>query len=138
MFLQQKYKALSLFGHCLEIFLILLFLILYLFLRVIPHWINYADVNTAKAILSCGLIYFFYRLLGVYLPISPTLGPMLVRMTRMVRRLHDIYGIDNSSNYLTQSDSNSGCINYCLITLYILVMGHWLEIRNRSSVRIRW
>ncbi|KAL5012942.1 hypothetical protein ScPMuIL_011493 [Solemya velum] len=81
----QKYKALSLFGHCLEIFLILLFLILYLFLRVIPHWINYADVNTAKAILSCGLIYFFYRLLGVYLPISPTLGPMLVRMTRMIK-----------------------------------------------------
>jgi hypothetical protein len=80
----QKYKALSLFGHCVEIFLIILFLIFYLFLRIIPHWFNFANFITAKIVLCVGLIYFFYRLLGVYLPISPTLGPMLVRMMRMV------------------------------------------------------
>lgn len=88
----QKYKALSLFGHCAEIVVILIFLILYLFLRIMPYALNYADINAAKTVLSVGLIYFFYRLLGTYLPISPTLGPMLVRMTRMVSiRSHFLY-----------------------------------------------
>lgn len=83
----QKYKALSLLGHCVEIALILVFLILYLILRIIPHWVNFSDFITAKIVMAIGLIYFFYRLLGVYLPISPTLGPNLVRIVRMVK--HD-------------------------------------------------
>ncbi|XP_033743506.1 transient receptor potential cation channel subfamily M member 7-like [Pecten maximus] len=83
----QKYKTGSLFGQCAEICFILVFLVLYLFLRIIPHWFVYANVIAAKTVLSVGLIYFFYRLLGTYLLISPTLGPMLVRMTRMVK--HD-------------------------------------------------
>lgn len=60
------------------------FLIMYLVLRIIPHWFNSADIITSKVVLSIALIFFFYRLLGIYLPISPTLGPMLVRMNRMV------------------------------------------------------
>lgn len=83
----QKYKAVSLFSQCAEICFIMVFLVLYLFLRIIPHWFEYADINVTKTVMSVGLIYFFYRLLGTYLPISPTLGPMLVRMTRMVK--HD-------------------------------------------------
>ncbi|OWF47104.1 Transient receptor potential cation channel trpm [Mizuhopecten yessoensis] len=83
----QKYKTVSLFSQCAEITFILIFLIFYLFLRIIPHWLVYANINAAKTVLSVGLIYFFYRLLGTYMPISPTLGPMLVRMTRMVK--HD-------------------------------------------------
>ncbi|XP_052825070.1 transient receptor potential cation channel subfamily M member 2 [Octopus bimaculoides] len=83
----QKYKALSLLGHCVEIILILVFLILYLILRIIPNWVNFSDFITAKIVMAIGLIYFFYRLLGVYLPISPTLGPNLVRIVRMVK--HD-------------------------------------------------
>ncbi|KAH3781598.1 hypothetical protein DPMN_159497 [Dreissena polymorpha] len=30
------------------------------------------------------LIYFYYRLLGTFMPISPTLGPMLNRLKQMV------------------------------------------------------
>jgi hypothetical protein len=73
-----------LLGSCCEIILILVFLILYLLLRIIPHWFHSADILTSKVVLSVALIFFFYRLLGIYLPISPTLGPMLVRMNRMV------------------------------------------------------
>ena len=43
------------------------------------------DVLTSKTILCLGLIYFYYRSVFVYLPISPTLGPMLVKMKYMVR-----------------------------------------------------
>ena len=43
-----------------------------------------SDVLTSKAILCLGLIYFYYRSVFVYLPISPTLGPMLVKMNYMV------------------------------------------------------
>jgi hypothetical protein len=49
-----------------------------------PQWINYSDIYVTKTVLSVGLIFFFYRLPSIYLPISPTLGPMLVRMIRMV------------------------------------------------------
>ncbi|KAL3880135.1 hypothetical protein ACJMK2_032401 [Sinanodonta woodiana] len=82
----HKYKTVSLIGHCVEIFLIMAFLCIYLFMRIIPHWVPYMDYTTSKSVLCFALIYFFYRLLGVYLPISPTLGPMLLRMNRMIRK----------------------------------------------------
>ncbi|XP_061163971.1 transient receptor potential cation channel subfamily M member 1-like [Saccostrea echinata] len=80
-----KHKAVPLLKPCCEIFLIMVFLVLYLVLRIIPHWFNYTDIITSKVVLSIGLIFFFYRLLGIYLPISTTLGPMLVRMNRMIK-----------------------------------------------------
>ena len=75
----------------------MVFLIMYLVLRIIPHWFHSADIVTSKVVLSIALIFFFYRLLGIYLPISPTLGPMLVRMNRMVRKKFDMIVIPASS-----------------------------------------
>ncbi|XP_022323165.2 transient receptor potential cation channel subfamily M member-like 2 isoform X2 [Crassostrea virginica] len=80
-----QHKAVSLRGPCCEIILVMAFLIMYLVLRIIPHWFHSADIVTSKVVLSIALIFFFYRLLGIYLPISPTLGPMLVRMNRMIK-----------------------------------------------------
>ena len=60
----------------------LVFLILYLFIRILATW--HFDVLTSKSVLCLGLIYFYYRSVFVYLPISPTLGPMLVKMKYMV------------------------------------------------------
>lgn len=86
---------------CFEIIIILIFLILFLLVRILGKW-NFGkqnkffdliylisnlilDVLTSKTILCLGLIFFYYRSVFVYLPISPTLGPMLVKMKYMVR-----------------------------------------------------
>lgn len=42
-------------------------------------------ILTAKAILGVGLIYYYYRILFIFLPISPKLGPMMIRLRCMVR-----------------------------------------------------
>jgi len=70
-------------SSCFEIILMVIFLILFLFIRILDTW--HFDVLTSKSILCLGLIYFYYRSVFVYLPISPTLGPMLVKMIYMVR-----------------------------------------------------
>jgi hypothetical protein len=42
------------------------------------------QILTAKAILGVGLIYYYYRILFIFLPISPKLGPMMIRLRCMV------------------------------------------------------
>ena len=87
----QKYRHLSLVGNYLDIFIIMIFLVLLLFMRILYVWFAFTNYIQAKSIMCFGLIYFFYRLLGVYLPISPTLGPMLLRINRMVSYAEFIY-----------------------------------------------
>ncbi|XP_052285259.1 transient receptor potential cation channel subfamily M member-like 2 isoform X2 [Dreissena polymorpha] len=83
----HRYKTLSLVGNYVDILLIMAFLIILLLTRIMHVWVGLSDYMQARTFMCYGLIYFFYRLLGVYLPISPTLGPMLLRMSRMVN--HD-------------------------------------------------
>lgn len=52
------------------------YFILFLFLA--------CHVLPAKAILGFGLIYYYYRILFIFLPISPKLGPMMIRLRCMV------------------------------------------------------
>ena len=42
------------------------------------------QILTAKAILGLGLIYYYYRILFIFLPISEKLGPMMIRIRYMV------------------------------------------------------
>lgn len=42
------------------------------------------QILTAKSILGVGLIYYYYRILFIFLPISPKLGPMMIRLRCMV------------------------------------------------------
>ncbi|XP_052281701.1 transient receptor potential cation channel subfamily M member 2-like isoform X5 [Dreissena polymorpha] len=81
----HRYKSLSLVGNCVDILLIMAFLIILLLTRIMHVWVRLSDYMQARTFMCYGLVYFFYRLLGVYLPISPTLGPMLLRMSRMVK-----------------------------------------------------
>ena len=74
-----------------EIIIMFVFIILYMLLRIMPQWINYADIYVTKTVLSLGLLFFFYRLPHIYLPMSPTLGPMLVRMKRMVKIVYILH-----------------------------------------------
>jgi hypothetical protein len=58
------------------------------------------QVLTAKAILGVGLIYYYYRILFIFLPISPKLGPMMIRLRCMVIK----FSINFCSVYFRESD----------------------------------
>ncbi|GFQ90467.1 protein ced-11, partial [Trichonephila clavata] len=81
--LYKKYTSVPLFFKCLEILLIIAFIILYVLGRILNVGVIF-DPYTGKVILCIGLLYFFYRLIAIYLPISPTLGPLLYRVRLMV------------------------------------------------------
>ncbi|GIX69306.1 protein ced-11 [Caerostris extrusa] len=78
-----KYTSVPLFFKCLEILLIIAFIILYVLGRILNVGVIF-EPYTGKVILCIGLLYFFYRLIAIYLPISPTLGPLLYRVRLMV------------------------------------------------------
>ncbi|XP_041360001.1 transient receptor potential cation channel subfamily M member-like 2 isoform X2 [Gigantopelta aegis] len=81
-----KHPEVPIFWTSIEVILILCFLLLYLVFRIIPHFVEYVDYMTTKFVMSIGLLFFYYRTMAVFLPISPTLGPMLIRITKMVRK----------------------------------------------------
>ncbi|CAF5185025.1 unnamed protein product, partial [Rotaria magnacalcarata] len=72
----EKYcsqSSLPLQRAVLEIIVQTLFLALYLIFRIIGLWnFGTCQILTAKAILGVGLIYYYYRILFIFLPISPT------------------------------------------------------------------
>lgn len=79
----QKYRELDLFWTVIEIF-VMFFLIIVVFTARIPQYFKpFFTYLTTKFIMSCGLIYFYYRVLVVFLPISSILGPMIISIRRM-------------------------------------------------------
>jgi len=60
------------------------FLVIFGLVRIVPHFVSFMDYMTTKFVMSMGLLYFYYRTLSVFLPISPVLGPMLINIKRMV------------------------------------------------------
>lgn len=80
--LYKKYSSVPLFFKILETLLILGFVFIY----AASSFGNVAFFKpyTRKVILCFALIYFYYRLVAIYLPISPTLGPLLHRLKLMV------------------------------------------------------
>ncbi|CAF2034690.1 unnamed protein product [Rotaria magnacalcarata] len=84
----EKYcsqSSLPLQRAVLEVIVQTIFLALYLTFRIIGLWnFGTCQVLTAKAILGIGLIYYYYRILFIFLPISPKLGPMMIRLRCMI------------------------------------------------------
>ncbi|CAF4428057.1 unnamed protein product, partial [Rotaria socialis] len=69
----------------LEVIVEIIFLALYLGVRIIGLWnFGTCHILPAKAILGIGLIYYYYRLLIIFSPISPKLGPMMIRLRHMI------------------------------------------------------
>nr|UPO70949.1 sTRP4 [Mesobuthus martensii] len=81
--LHKKYTSIPLFLKCVEIILIIIFILMYVFGRIINIGL-FLDPYHGRVLLCCGLIYFYYRIIAIYLPISPTLGPLLFRVRLMV------------------------------------------------------
>lgn len=75
----------KIFWTVLEIVLIGAFLLVIGLLRIVPKFVPFIKYTTAKFVMSLGLLYFYYRLLSVFLPISPVLGPMMINFKAMVR-----------------------------------------------------
>ncbi|CAF0787906.1 unnamed protein product [Didymodactylos carnosus] len=84
----EKYcsqSSLPLQRAVLEVIVQTIFLALYLGLRIIGLWnFGTCQILTAKAVLGIGLIYYYYRILFIFLPISPKLGPMMIRLRCMI------------------------------------------------------
>ena len=80
--LYKKYTSVPLVFKCIEIVGIISFIIIYVSGRLL--YINYLSPYSKKVVLCLGLLYFYYRLFHIYLPISPTLGPLLYRLKLMV------------------------------------------------------
>ncbi|KAL5012140.1 hypothetical protein ScPMuIL_010691 [Solemya velum] len=82
---KKKYPELPVRLTILEILLVGVYLLVFFFVRIFPHFVQYMDFMTTKFVMSLGLLYFYYRLLVVFLPISPILGPMLINFREMLR-----------------------------------------------------
>lgn len=83
--LYRKYTSIPMVFKCLEILAIVIFVTVYttytagLGLKYLP-----LTPYGRKVTLCIALLYFYYRMIAVYLPISPTLGPLLYRLRLMV------------------------------------------------------
>jgi hypothetical protein len=83
----------------IEIFIMFTFLVVFFAVRILGSWnehdlighLGLDRIFVAKAILCVYLLYFYYRTLFIFLPISHQLGPMLVRMKLMVKHDFMIY-----------------------------------------------
>ncbi|CAG2103874.1 unnamed protein product [Medioppia subpectinata] len=80
--LYRKYTSVPIVFKCMEIVAIIVFVVIYASGRVFDRRIF--GYYTMKVMLSFALIYFYYRLFDVHLPISPTLGPLLYRLKLMI------------------------------------------------------
>ena len=80
--LYRKYTSIPLVFKCMEILLIIGFIVVYASSSI---WgVKLYSPYTRKVMLCFALLYFYYRLIAIYLPISPTLGPLLHRLKLMV------------------------------------------------------
>lgn len=92
--LYKRYTSVPMFFRIIEIILLVIFLVIYTWGRVLivysyhikGHLLTHLNIDPygMKVILCTGLLYFYYRLFYIYLPISPTLGPLLYRFKLMV------------------------------------------------------
>ncbi|XP_022251000.1 protein ced-11-like isoform X2 [Limulus polyphemus] len=81
--LYRKFSSIPLFFKCIEILLMIIFVCLYSVGRIFYVGM-FLDTYATKVLLCVALLYFYYRLIAIYLPISPTLGPLLYRVKLMV------------------------------------------------------
>ncbi|RWS12646.1 protein ced-11-like protein [Dinothrombium tinctorium] len=79
--LYRKYTSVPLVYKCIEIMLIILFVIVFAMTGAFAYDLS---PYTRKIMLCIGLLYFYYRYIAIYLPISPTLGPLLYRLKLMI------------------------------------------------------
>lgn len=81
--LHKRYMGVSLLLRCLEVALMGAFVCLYLLGRVVQPG-QVLSPYSVKVLLCAALLCFYYRQIVIYLPISPTLGPLLYKVRLMV------------------------------------------------------
>ncbi|XP_076343398.1 transient receptor potential cation channel subfamily M member-like 2 [Tachypleus tridentatus] len=78
-----RYPSAPLLLKCCEIVFIISFVILFSLGRIF-HVSDVFDPYNERVLMCIGLLYFYYRLIAIYLPLSPTLGPLLYKVKLMV------------------------------------------------------
>ncbi|XP_022254350.1 transient receptor potential cation channel subfamily M member 2-like [Limulus polyphemus] len=81
--LYMRYPSAPLLLKCCEILFIISFVILFSIGRIF-HVGDIFDPYNERVLMCFGLLYFYYRLIAIYLPLSPTLGPLLYKVKLMV------------------------------------------------------
>ncbi|GFY47641.1 transient receptor potential cation channel subfamily M member 2 [Trichonephila inaurata madagascariensis] len=81
--LQNQYTSMPLAFKCAEIILMSVFLLCYVFGRIVRYRYFMSPYH-AKVMLCVALLYFHYRIIVIAFPISAALGPMLSRIRRMI------------------------------------------------------
>lgn len=83
---KRMYPEVSILRQCVEIFIIMVFVLIILVFRILPFYVEFISFMTTKFLMAIGLLYFYFRTLNLFLPISPRLGPMLVSSVIMVKK----------------------------------------------------
>ena len=78
-----KYSSISIYKRILELSTIALFAFIFFLTRIVGFSYLF-PIYGQKVVLSLALLYFYYRLIWIFLPISPTLGPLLHRFYLMI------------------------------------------------------
>ena len=81
-FLLINYSSISIYPKIIEIILIGAFVLIFAITRIFGLYLY--PLYGQKVVISLALLYFYYRLISIYLPISPTLGPLLHRFRLMI------------------------------------------------------
>ncbi|XP_055345024.1 transient receptor potential cation channel subfamily M member 2-like [Paramacrobiotus metropolitanus] len=74
----------DLFERFAEILILSTFVILAFFLRIVGIHFGLVRPFYSRSLMSIGLLYMYYRMIAVFFPMHPTLGPMLYRIKRML------------------------------------------------------
>ncbi|KAJ6217132.1 hypothetical protein RDWZM_008289 [Blomia tropicalis] len=84
----HRYTSVPMFFKIFEIVALIILLVVYSLGRVFTFnnhsFVRIFDPYTMKVVLCIGLLYFYYRLFAIHLPISATLGPLLYRFKLMI------------------------------------------------------
>lgn len=68
----------------------IIFLVLFFLIRIVGSWdghfFGFDKIFGSKVLLCFFLLYFFYRTVFIFLPMSSVLGPMLISMKLMVSK----------------------------------------------------
>src|SRR5699024_9644146 len=75
-------SSVSIYSKIVEVVLIITFTVVFALTRLLR--VHFYPVYWQKVIIAVALLYFYYRLISIYLPISPTMGPLLYRFRLMI------------------------------------------------------
>jgi hypothetical protein len=80
----QRYPEMDMNWPILECCMMIVFILMNVVFRILPHYVDYISFMTTKFLMSIYLLFFYFRFMVMTFPVSQTLGPALVSIIAMV------------------------------------------------------